>query len=147
MNISNIIDNATTIVDKIKAAVEKYVPDPAVRANIFNDLDISRTKAQFELDKLQVQMNMDASKSPKWRDWLARVCVSAIAYHMFIHPLAMQVFAASGHPVPPYIFDTSNLNQLVYALLGLAGFETAHSGVKAFLETKEKINDSNNSVQ
>ena len=143
MSMSDVIDHASTVIDKVVEVVKKYIPDEATRNSFLADLDISSTKAQFELDKMQVQMNMDATKSPKWRDWLAKGCVVAIMYHVFLHPVAMQIGLAVGHPIQVYNFDIAQLNQLIYALLGLAGFETAPGVVKSFLKTQENINATN----
>ena len=138
MSISTAIDSASAIFDKLHDVIVKYIPDEGTRNSIFSELDVSKTKAQFELDKLQAQMDMDASKSPSWRNNLAKLCVVAIGYHMLLHPLAMQVLIALGHPVSPFAFDLGDLNQLIYALLGLAGFETAHAGVKAYFTSQSQ---------
>lgn len=144
MALNNIIDDAEKIFNKVEEIVKKYIPDQTTRDNIFNDLDISHTKAQFELDKLQVQMNMNAAQSPRWRDILAYTCVAAIGYHVMVHPIVMQFFLLIGHPIQVYTFNMSDLNQLVFALLGLAGFETAHSGIKLFANKIGVTNDNSN---
>jgi hypothetical protein len=146
MSLTDVIDKTKSVFDDITQTINKIIPDAALRSQILSDIDISRTKASYELDKLQAQMDMDATKSPKWRNELAYICVTAIAYHSLLHPIILQIATGFGHPIPSIVFDMGDLNQLIYALLGLAGFEVAHSSVKSYLKTQETINGPGNST-
>lgn len=105
--------------------INKFVPDPAARAQAESDL---RTSLQA-WDKAQSDVNaVEAASSSVfvsgWRPFIGWTCGLALAYQYVIAPLVMWTTLTVGIHLaaPPKLDDM--LWQLVFAMLGMGGLRT-----------------------
>ena len=105
--------------------INKFVPDPAARAQAESDL---RSSLQA-WDKAQSDVNaVEAASSSVfvsgWRPFIGWTCGLALAYQYVIAPLVMWATLTVGIHLaaPPKLDDM--LWQLVFAMLGMGGLRT-----------------------
>jgi len=59
-----------------------------------------------------------------WRPGVGWCCVAAMAYMWVLRPIAADVMAIAGDPLPPATLDITELFSLLIPLLGLGGYRT-----------------------
>ena len=59
-----------------------------------------------------------------WRPFIGWVCGGALLYTYILVPLATAGFAAAGHPLPKLPALDGNLWELMFGMLGMAGWRS-----------------------
>jgi len=109
------------VLQGVKGLISEFHMDPAKAA----ELEIKLLKVQHEMEKAQVEVNMQEAKHPDWRvaGWRPAtgwICALGLAYQALIQPLMSWVAILAELPVPPAI-DTSLLTTVLLGMLGLGG--------------------------
>lgn len=105
--------------------INKFVPDPQQKQAAETEL---RT-ALLGYDKGQTDTNTAEASNQNlfvsgWRPAVGWVCAFAVAYSYVLVPLGLWLGAVLGHPLPkPPVLD-ANLWELMFGMLGMAGFRS-----------------------
>lgn len=105
--------------------INKFIPDDKQKAEAEAALRDSLQK----WDAGQVAVNaVEAANSSLfvsgWRPFIGWICGGALLYTYILVPLASAVFAAVGHPLPKLPALDGNLWELMFGMLGMAGWRT-----------------------
>ncbi len=113
------------LVAGVLGIVNKFIPDPAQRAQAENEL----RAALVSWDAGQAKVDAAEAASPSlfvagWRPFVGWCCGGALAYQYVLVPLAVWAASWSGAalPHPPALDDT--LWQLMFGMLGMGGLRT-----------------------
>ena len=105
--------------------LDKFIPDPAAKAKAESELRASLM--QWD----QGQMTVNAAEATNsslfvagWRPFIGWVCGGALLYTYILVPLATAGFAAAGHPLPKLPALDGNLWELMFGMLGMAGWRS-----------------------
>jgi hypothetical protein len=106
--------------------IDKFVPDPNAKIQAEEHL---RSDLQA-WDKQQTDVNAAeaANASPfvaGWRPAIGWACAYAFAFTFAIAPTITWFGALAGHVIPLPAFDTANIMNMIYGMLGMAGLLTA----------------------
>jgi len=109
------------VLSSVKALISEFHMDPAKAA----ELEIKLLKVQHEMEKAQVEVNMQEAKHPDWRvaGWRPAtgwICACGLGYQALLQPLLAWVATLASLPVPPPV-DTSLLTTVLLGMLGLGG--------------------------
>lgn len=114
------------VVNKVLA----FIPDPAERAK----QQFALQQAAIQIAQQEAQGQLDANKTEAasasvfvagWRPLIGWVCGAGLAWGTFIAPTLVWFFGLIGHPTPLPQIDQGSLNDMLYGLLGMAGWRTA----------------------
>ena len=120
------------IFDIGKNLIDRFFPDPAQKAAAALELarmqqngELAQLAAETDLAKLQIQTNIEESKSTNWwvagwRPAIGWVCGAGLAYAALIEPFAR--FAAKvwfGYTGDFPVIDTDLTLQILMGMLGL----------------------------
>ena len=105
--------------------VDKFVPDPAEKAKaeqaLRSDL-MAWDQGQTKVNEAEAaNANLFVSG---WRPFIGWVCGAALLYIYILVPLVTAGFAAAGHPLPKLPALDGNLWELMFGMLGMAGWRT-----------------------
>jgi Holin of 3TMs, for gene-transfer release len=113
------------LIGNVLGIVNKFIPDPAQRAQAESELRASLVS----WDSAQDQINTAEAASSSlfvagWRPFIGWCCGGALAYQYLLVPLALWATSWSGYsfPSPPALDDT--LWQLMFGMLGMGGLRT-----------------------
>ena len=125
-----------SIFDFGKTLLDKFIPDPAMKAKAM--LDMATLAQTGELAKMasanglvlaQIDVNKVEAASTNWfvagwRPYVGWVCGTGLAFQFLIAPLGTWIAALAGHPVvfPP--LDTGTLLTMLGGMLGIGGMRT-----------------------
>ena len=105
--------------------INKFVPDPAARAQA--EADLRTSLQQWDAAQSATNTAEAASEDPftsRWRPFIGWVCGTALAYQYVVAPIGVWFANMVGHPIPtPPKLDDS-LWQLMMGMLGLGGLHT-----------------------
>lgn len=109
--------------------INKFVPDPAQKAQAALELAQLQSQAQAAVDKSQSDVDAIEAASPNvfvsgWRPFVGWVCGAGFAYQIILEPLLKFICAASGHPVLLPSFDSVLLGEVMCGMLGMGGMRT-----------------------
>ena len=109
--------------------IDKLIPDPQAKqaaliklAELEQSGDLAIIAGQVEINKIEA-----ASSDPfvsRWRPFIGWVCGCALAIQLVIAPLACQISAIAGRPVPLVVMDVSLLSTMLIGMLGFGGMRT-----------------------
>jgi len=105
--------------------LDKFIPDPEAKAKAESELRASL----MQWDQGQMAVNAAEAGNQSlfvagWRPFVGWVCGGALLYTYILVPLATAGFAAAGHPLPKLPALDGNLWELVFGMLGMAGWRT-----------------------
>ena len=111
----------TGVLNGVKSLISEFHMDPAKAA----ELEIKLLKVQHEMEKAQVEVNMQEAKHPDWRvaGWRPAtgwICAAGLGYQALLQPLLAWAALLAELPSPPPI-DTSLLTTVLLGMLGLGG--------------------------
>lgn len=105
--------------------LDKFIPDPAAKAKAESELReslLAWDASQNEVNKIEAgHASIFVSG---WRPFIGWVCGAALLYTYILVPLATAGFAAAGHPLPKLPALDGNLWELMFGMLGMAGWRT-----------------------
>jgi hypothetical protein len=105
--------------------VDKFIPDPAAKAQAEAELRSSL----MQWDASQTQVNTAEASNENvfvsgWRPAIGWICAGALLYTYIAVPFGTAIMAAAGHPLPKLPALDSNLWELMFGMLGMAGMRT-----------------------
>lgn len=114
----------------ITEIANKFIPDAAERDKF--TLEMAQLKATQENAELNATMQENIAQADidkteaastnffdKWRDFIGWVCGIAFAYHFFVLPFLIFIFAVFGREIKTPAFDMSTLYTVLMGMLGL----------------------------
>ena len=120
-----------------KGLIDRLFPDPAAKAAAQLELlrmeqtgALAQLAAETDLAKLQVQVNLEESKSTNWfvaawRPFIGWTCGFGLAYVSIVEPLARFAAQVWFHYTGSFpIIDTTITMQVLLGMLGLAAART-----------------------
>ena len=120
-----------------KGLIDRLFPDPAAKAAAQLELlkmqqagELAQLAAETDLAKLQVQVNLEESKSTNWfvaawRPFIGWTCGFGLAYVSIVEPLARFAAQVWFHYTGSFpIIDTTITMQVLLGMLGLAAART-----------------------
>jgi hypothetical protein len=105
--------------------LDKFIPDPEAKARAEKELRdslLGADAAQLEVNKAEAGNNNVFVSG--WRPFIGWICGVALAYTYVLVPFATAIFAAVGHPLPKLPALDNNLWELMFGMLGMAGWRT-----------------------
>jgi len=129
------------ISDFLTDIFNRVIPDPAQKAQAQFQLAQLEQQGEFKLIDTQLQLMQSQTDINKveaasnslfvsgWRPYIGWVGGTALAYQYLLRPLIPFLFNLFGHPVPEPMALDNSLQELVYALLGVAGLRTVDKAV------------------
>ena len=92
-------------------------------------MELQLTALEQKLQEGQIDINKIEAQNPNvfisgWRPALGWACVFAIVYEFIVFPFILWANAIWWNVVPPPHIDYSLLGELLFAMLGLAGFRS-----------------------
>jgi hypothetical protein len=130
-----------SIADFANNLLNKIIPDPTQKAAAALQLaqlqqqgEFKEIDAQLAMMKAQTDVNLaEASNNSLfvsgWRPFIGWVGGAALVYQYLLRPLLPFVFNVLGHPIPDPMSLDSSLQELVYAMLGVAGMRSFDKAV------------------
>ena len=120
-----------------QSLIERFFPDPEKKAAAQLELlkmqqtgELAQLAAETDLAKLQVQVNLEESKSTNWfvaawRPFIGWTCGFGLAYVSIIEPLARFAAQVWFHYTGSFpVIDTTITMQVLLGMLGLAAART-----------------------
>jgi len=105
--------------------LDKFIPDPEAKARAEKELrDSLLTWDQGQMAVNAAEAGNDNLFVSGWRPFIGWICGGALLYTYILVPLASAVFAAVGHPLPKLPALDGNLWELMFGMLGMAGWRT-----------------------
>ena len=105
--------------------INKFVPDPQKKIEAeaaLRDGLLGYDKGQLEVNKAEAGNNSVFVSG--WRPAIGWICAFALAYTYVVVPFGMWISVSLGHPLPkPPVLD-GNLWELMFGMLGMAGFRS-----------------------
>ena len=112
-----------------------FIPDPAERARQQFALQQAVMEQAAKADADQREVNKVEAASPSmfvagWRPAVGWLCVATLAWSWMAAPLLSWTVACFGAHVPPLpVLGVTDSQDLLYALLGVAGLRTVDKAV------------------
>lgn len=105
-----------------KSLIEEFHIDPAKKIR----LQLELMKAEHQIDRAQITVNVHEAKHPNWfvsgwRPGVGWTCVAGLAYQAVLQPMMNWGLLVSGSSLVPPEIDTSLLTTVLLGLLGLGG--------------------------
>lgn len=93
------------------------------------EMVLKLTELEQKLQEGQIEINKLEAQNPNvfisgWRPALGWACVFAVAYEFIVFPFILWANAIWWNVTPPPHIDYSLLGELLFAMLGLAGFRS-----------------------
>lgn len=105
--------------------LDKFIPDPAAKARAEKELrDSLLTWDQGQMAVNTAEAGNGSLFVSGWRPFIGWICGGALLYTYILVPLASAVFAAIGHPLPKLPALDGNLWELMFGMLGMAGWRS-----------------------
>ena len=123
-------------VEIVKTIIDRALPDQKSKAEALAKLSEMELNGDLAAMAQQVEiLKLDAVSSDKfqsrWRPFIGWVCGCALAIQLVIAPLACQISAIAGRPVPLVVMDVSLLSTMLIGMLGFGGMRTVEKLNKA----------------
>lgn len=116
-----------TILDVIKAPIERLIPDKNARQAFNHELEMELLRAGLA----QVEVNKAEAQHPSvfvagWRPFIGWVCGLALAWHFIGFDLMnwLRLAFFPDVPTPPALNGTETLVTVLLSMLGLGGLRT-----------------------
>ncbi|MCE2517327.1 MAG: hypothetical protein J4F41_05685 [Alphaproteobacteria bacterium] len=116
----NAARTAVDLVDVLFTSDEERLDKQAVLARI-----------SLKADQVQAQINQAEARHPSrfvagWRPFIGWVCGVALAWHFLLQPITLHAMAMARLEMPPLpVFDLTQLNTILFGMLGLGTLRTA----------------------
>lgn len=130
-----------SIADFASNLLNKIIPDPTQKAAAALQLaqlqqqgEFKEIDAQLAVMKAQTDVNLAEASSNSlfvagWRPFIGWVGGVALVYQYILRPLLPFIFNIYGHPISDPMSLDSSLQELVYAMLGVAGMRSFDKAV------------------
>lgn len=132
---------APQIIEGIAGIVDRFVPDPAQKAQaaldlqkLVSDREVAIAQAAADVAKAQIGVNAAEAQgndrfSARWRPSVGWVCVFGLAYQFVVGPILSWATGilgvVIGAAIPPApTLDVSTLMTLLFGILGLGAMRT-----------------------
>ncbi|WP_417459218.1 3TM-type holin [Kordiimonas sp.] len=117
----------STILDVVKAPLERLIPDKNERRRFEHDLELEVLRAglaQMEINKAEARHTSIFVAG--WRPFVGWVCGMALGWHFMGHDVFNWLrLAFFPHiPAPPQLAGTETLMTVLLSMLGLGGLRT-----------------------
>lgn len=116
-----------TVLDVIKAPLQRLIPDKNARSKFNHELEMELLRAglaQAEVNKAEAQHSSVFVAG--WRPFVGWVCGVALAWHFIGFDMAnwLRLAFAPHMPMPPALNGTETLVTVLMSMLGLGGLRT-----------------------
>ncbi len=121
----NLSDIGGILTSAREAITGDKIVDPVELAKI--DLALKQLETGLQTGQIDINKIEAAHKNifvAGWRPFIGWVCGVAIAYSFVLHPIVEWIIAINGLEVAAPSLDTTQLFNLVIAMLGMAGLRT-----------------------
>ncbi len=121
----NLSDIGGILTSAREAITGDKIVDPVELAKI--DLALKQLETGLQTGQIDINKIEAAHKNifvAGWRPFIGWVCGVAIAYSFVLHPIVEWIIAINGLEVVAPSLDTTQLFNLVIAMLGMAGLRT-----------------------
>ena len=116
------------ILDIGKTLLDRFVPDPAAKAQA--ELELVKMAADGDLKQIVAQLEINAKEAQHpsifvagWRPFVGWCCGTGLAYATIGHNVLSWLAVAKGWPAPPAV-DSDVLIYTLGGLLGIAGLRS-----------------------
>ena len=104
-----------------KDLISQFHMDPVKQA----ELEIKLLQVQHEMEKAQIDVNIQEAKHPDWKvaGWRPAtgwICAAGLGYQALLQPILAWAATLASMPVPPPV-DTALLTTVLLGMLGLGG--------------------------
>jgi hypothetical protein len=113
----------------LNTLVDRLIPDEAEKAKAKAEMEMKLLEMANAGNLGQMEVNKAEAASQSlltsgWRPFIGWVCGCALAFQFVVAPIGVWGATVLGHPVaPPPVLD-NGLWELMFGMLGLAGFRT-----------------------
>lgn len=117
------------VFDLAKTLVERLIPDKKAQSEALQKLEEMQQNGDLAVIANQVEINKIEAANANlfvsgWRPFIGWVCGSALAFQLFVGPVAAWVAELLGKSAKPPVMETELLTTLLVGMLGLGGMRT-----------------------
>lgn len=130
------VGGVATLGSDIIGLIDRFIPDKEKAQEFQNQFQLIVAQAQANSDHDQAAVDQAEASNPSmfiagWRPMVGWVCAAAYAWQFVVEPLFAWFYTVlSKTPPPPLpVLDSSDLNTVLFGMLGLAGVH-AYENIK-----------------
>lgn len=130
-----ISDPVSTVVESVLGIVDKFIPDTAARDSAKASITTLLVTASTQSDTQQAAIDTTEAASTSlfvsgWRPFIGWTCGLAFAGHYTITPSFMFLRSCWQDACAAPVYDMTELNTVLWALLGIGGMRTVDKTVR-----------------